>query len=71
MQLVIKIKMDNAAFDSECGGAGGYEAARILRALSDRIEGHPNFSEGHDQALLDVNGNEVGYATIRRGTFKI
>lgn len=35
-----------------------------LRALADRIDGHPHFSSGHSQALRDINGNEVGNAVV-------
>ena len=60
-RLVLELKMDNAAFEDD----PTQEAARILRALAERIDGHPHFSPGHDQALHDRNGNEVGYATVK------
>jgi len=60
MKLKIEIEMNNAAFDDNAS----IEAARILRALAIRIEGHPHFSPGHDQCLRDINGNEVGYAGV-------
>ena len=60
MKLRIEITIDNAAF----GECPDMEAARILRDLADRIDGHPNFSPGHEQALRDLNGNEVGYASV-------
>jgi len=61
MKTIIEIKMDNAAFEDNHSG----ETARILRELAQRIDGHPHFSPGHDQALRDVNGNEVGFCTVR------
>lgn len=40
------------------------EVARILRALANRIDGHPNFSAGHFQPLTDINGNNVGWVSV-------
>ncbi len=40
------------------------EVARILHAVARKINGHPHFSDGHDQALHDFNGKEVGYLTV-------
>jgi len=60
MTITIKIDANNAAFEDDAS----QEVARILRDLAKRIEGHPHFGPGHDQALRDVNGNEVGYLTI-------
>ena len=60
MTVKIVIHADNAAFEDN----EGQETARILRDLAKRIDGHPHFSAGHDQALRDVNGNEVGYLTV-------
>ena len=36
------------------------EVARVLRELADRIDGHPNFSTGHSQPVLDADGIEIG-----------
>ena len=60
MRLFIEIDMSNDAFAENPSG----EAARILKALAKRIDGHPHFSEGHEQCLLDANGNEVGFADV-------
>lgn len=57
MRAKMEIRMDNAAFEDN----ESHETARILRALADRIDGHPHFSPGHEQALRDSNGNEVGF----------
>lgn len=64
MDVTIKINCDNAAFEDNENGASG-EVARILRQLANKIDGHPHFSPGHDQALYDANGNEVGYLTVK------
>lgn len=56
MKFVLTFRMENAAFEEDAS----IEAARILRELADRIEGHPHFSEGHSQPVRDLNGNEVG-----------
>ena len=60
METWIKIKMGNAAFVDNEGG----ETARILRGLADRIDGHPHFSAGHCQGLMDINGNDVGFCGV-------
>ena len=61
MKTIIEIRMENAAFED----APDQEVARILRDLAQRIDGHPHFSPGHDQALRDANGNEVGFCTVQ------
>jgi hypothetical protein len=70
VRLEIFMNMENAAFED----APSVEAARILRELADRLDGgrrrdysspHPHFSPGHDQALHDINGNEVGFAVVK------
>jgi hypothetical protein len=48
--IVIKIKTDNAAFEDDLG----YETARILRELADRIE-----SGSRPETARDINGNKV------------
>lgn len=60
MHTIIRIDMDNAAFEQPT-----YEVARILRDLAERVEGHPHFSPGHDNTLRDYNGNEVGFCQVR------
>jgi hypothetical protein len=57
MQMNIKIKMDNAAFDPPYSR----ELVRILRRLADRIEVDPDCREFR---LLDYNGQPVGEAKI-------
>lgn len=64
MKVEIKIVCDNAAFvDND---EPSVEVARILHELANRIEHHPHFSPGHDQALHDINGNEVGYLVVKK-----
>ena len=63
MRIYITIKTENEDFRDD----PSIEVARILRDLADRLDGHPHLSPGHDQALLDINGNEVGYCTVREG----
>ena len=60
MKAVLEISMDTPAFAE----APSAECARILRELADRIDGHPHFSPGHDQALHDSDGKEVGFFGI-------
>jgi len=49
--------MDNAAFDE---GGKGYELARILRDLADKVQETHSFNENDDTKLRDGNGNTVG-----------
>lgn len=60
MKLIITMHMENDAF-TECPDV---EAARILRDLARRIEGHSHFSLGHSEPLVDINGNECGWVDI-------
>ena len=51
MKITIEFAVDNAAFDE----LPASEAARIVREVSDRIEG------GEEGGMLrDINGNTVG-----------
>lgn len=50
-QFRVLIGVGNAAFDPE----PGYEIARILREVADKIEGGQT-----DGGALDINGNSVG-----------
>jgi hypothetical protein len=58
MQLTVTIDVDNESFQPE----QGTETARILRKLSDRIDGCL-LDVGTD-TLQDVNGNTVGSAIV-------
>ena len=53
--LIIEMDTDNAAFHEQ--GGIGYEIARILRGLADRIE---YSADGEYVPLMDINGNNVG-----------
>lgn len=54
MSITIKIDTDNAAFED----SPGYEVARILRQLADKINQFDGLA-GYIK-LYDVNGNKVG-----------
>jgi hypothetical protein len=51
----IKIECDNAAFED--GNGGGFELARILRRVADKVEAH---GADYGVRILDSNGNHVG-----------
>lgn len=55
MILQIRIEMDNAAF----ADANGFEAARILRQVAERIEAR-DIKPEDTGPLHDANGNRVG-----------
>jgi hypothetical protein len=63
MKFEVQIATDNAAFEEGCG----YEVARILRELADRVE-ESELRNGDLLRLRDVNGNRVGYATLAEGS---
>lgn len=61
----LEINCDNAAFQSEAGDdwATGHEIMRILDRLAREIcDSCP--SAGDEFALVDINGNRVGTATL-------
>jgi hypothetical protein len=60
MHTIIRIDMDNAAFEQPT-----YEVARILRNLADRVEKHSRFVPRQGLTLRDVNGNVVGYCRVK------
>lgn len=66
MKLKIEIVMDNSAFDPLSDGGRGNEAARILRAAADKLDGRDLISTGDLFPLADVNGNWVGEAKVTR-----
>jgi len=58
MEAIIKINMDNAAFEDGCDGYA--ELARILKNLSNYL-----YEQGStDKNLFDINGNKVGKLEI-------
>ena len=62
MQAILKIQMDNAAFEMP-----GAELARILRDLAKRIEYADSFENEYDSTLIvrDINGNTVGALKVK------
>jgi hypothetical protein len=58
MKYRIAINMDNAAF----APPAGYELARILRDLANRVDHAYQIAES--QPLYDINGNHVGQAEM-------
>jgi hypothetical protein len=61
MKLKITITMDNAAFED----SKGFEAARILTKLADKMQEH-SLEPGDEYPLIDINGNRVGEAKVTR-----
>jgi hypothetical protein len=59
METIIKINMDNAAFEDGCDGYN--ELARILRRLSDEL-----MDNGiRTKTLMDSNGNSTGIFVVK------
>lgn len=57
----VALSTNNAAFaDDDLG----YELARILRELADRIEDGGIAGAGSVIRLRDINGNRVGFAAL-------
>jgi len=57
MRLSLLLGLDNAAF----AAAGGDEVARILRDAAFKLNDLPLADlTGHEQILMDINGNRVG-----------
>ena len=59
-KLTITLVTGNAAFE----GCEGFETARILRALADRIEEIEDLSGVVIPRLEDANGNRVGSVAV-------
>lgn len=59
-KLTITLVTGNACFD----GIEGYETARILRVLADRIEPYESVANITVPRLEDANGNKVGTVTV-------
>lgn len=66
MRITITVDLDNEAFADNAGD----ELARIMRAFAARIDDGPLYP-GRLDALLDVNGNTVGDATVHDDRFPI
>jgi len=63
MKAVININMDNAAFTDN--DYPNEELARILLNLSKGLLSIGSLVPGNDFPLYDMNGNEVGFLTIK------
>jgi hypothetical protein len=61
MEITIKIKTDNAAFE----GRTWAETARILKVLAAKIDDGEILNEDTRIPLHDVNGNNIGYLTVK------
>jgi hypothetical protein len=65
MRMIIKIDMDNAAFDNSQGD----EVARILGVVSRNIGLHKTIDEtAYFPPLLDANGNRCGTIKVVKET---
>jgi hypothetical protein len=60
MKFVMKVTMDNAAFEED-----DRELSRILRKLADDLDRY-TLTPGVGFYLLDINGNPVGDAKIKK-----
>jgi hypothetical protein len=58
MKFIMKIEMDNAAFDDN------YELPRLLSKVTDSLYEYGGTREGYEFAIMDINGNHVGDAKI-------
>ena len=63
MKLVVKIELDNDAFQ---GPGGVDEVARLLQSVGERVPDPLRLTNGAIN-LHDLNGNWVGEAVIIRG----
>lgn len=61
MKALIKIEMDNAAFEDN---GRQHELAIILRTCAEKILREPVLDESTSIALMDSNGNRVGRLVI-------
>jgi len=62
MKYMLKIEMDNAAFEDDRGA----ELARILRALADSVETYAFDQRAVDFPVMDINGNMCGRHGYKR-----
>jgi len=59
-RLSVTIVTGNAAFEN----MEGYECARILRELADRLMQSDDLSTVEEHRLYDLNGNKVGTVKV-------
>lgn len=60
MKVVIVIDTENEWFKD----AETQAIAYVLVHTANKIAGHPNFSPGHDQPIIDPYGNECGFVSV-------
>ena len=60
MKMRFEITMDNAAFEPDLG----WELARILQDLSEKVQETDDLRTLHGRRLMDVNGNAVGKVEV-------
>lgn len=56
MEFKLEINLEDSAFDE----MPGYEIARILRELAERVEYNTEVNKGEGGTLKDINGNIAG-----------
>lgn len=71
MNLIVRINLDNAAFDLEAGNKdvrSGKEAARVLRETADHIDnaclGEETLMPGEAEPLHDSKHERCGYVKL-------
>lgn len=62
MRFVVTFEMDNAAFEPPNAG----ETSRVLRVIADQVDQAADIGPEDGGDVRDVNGNTVGYWTVRR-----
>ena len=67
MKIIIDLRTDNAAFESENLGS---EISRILKSYANAIESviDPDTSWELETRLRDINGNTVGQVKLTTGS---
>jgi hypothetical protein len=64
MEAVIRVRMDNAAFQDNDNP--NIELSRILGVLAKAVANSPYVSTGYSLRLRDLNGNDVGYLMVNQ-----
>ena len=62
--FTLKIDCDNEAFNYPTEGEG-YELARILRIVADKVERQNPDAYSNYQTVFDINGNDVGRYALK------
>ena len=64
MKFIMKVTMDNAAFEDGCQG---WELARILVRTAAKVKDMTDMEPGESLcSITDINGNNVGTAKITK-----